>query len=56
MASEFYFFCDGKKCGTKVVVTAVPACPKCSLSAMLCDGCIDQHDCRAAREEKEYPD
>lgn len=56
MTGEFNLICQGKKCNRSEVVVAIPRCSKCNLSAMLCENCIGEHDCKAAKEEKEWWD
>lgn len=48
---EFSPYCES--CGDGMVVTKVPKCPNCSLSVVLCEDCITEHDCAAAQEELE---
>lgn len=54
MSGEFHFFCE--KCGRQEIVYGFPKCPKCGLSGLLCDTCMPKHNCKAAREEKEFYD
>lgn len=52
MSGEFEIICE---CGAKLVVHSFPKCPKCGLSASLCDGCMPKHDCKdAKRREKAW--
>ncbi|KKS38204.1 MAG: hypothetical protein A3G49_04805 [Candidatus Sungbacteria bacterium RIFCSPLOWO2_12_FULL_41_11] len=49
MSGEFQVVCDG--CEKHLVVCAFPKCPKCGLSASLCEKCMPKHNCKAARKE-----
>lgn len=50
MAGEFDLTCD--LCRDEMVVAAIPTCPECGLSAALCERCMPNHDCTAAKQEE----
>jgi len=50
MSGEFQVNCE--ECPARLIVYEFPKCPKCTLSASLCEKCMPKHDCKAAGKER----
>ena len=40
-----------QRCDRYLTISSIPRHAKCGRTAMLCDKCMDTHDCQAAKRE-----